>query len=65
MDTLMHLCRSDFAQSEAGSTLSKLKTEYEQLSAEEIAENDDDLYYTGILKTLNSLMAQLNTRDEL
>ena len=46
--------------------LVKLKREYQGLSQEEISENDDDLYFNGIFRTLEKLILEIQAvKDEL
>ena len=64
MATLAKECKLTFISSME--KLLQLEREYDALSQEEINENSDDMYYTGILKTLASLIRQIRSvRDEL
>ena len=64
MKTLTEECKWTFISSM--DKLVQLETEYKHLSQEEIKENDDDIYFTTILKTLEKLIAEVQTvKDEL
>ncbi len=65
MQTLMESCIIDFSQQDTGASLSKLKIEYEVLSAEELHEDSEDQYFSGLLHTVNTIMTQLRIREEL
>ena len=64
MTTLAGECKQTFVPSIE--KLVKLQGEYHRLSQEEISENDDDLYFTGIFRTLENLIQKIKAvKDEL
>ena len=64
MSTLAGECRQTFVPSIE--KLVKLQREYHRLSQEEISENDEDLYFTEIFRTLEKLIKELQAvKDEL
>ena len=64
MSTLAGECKETFVPSVE--KLVKLQREYHKLSQEEISENDDDLYFTGIFRTLENLIQKIQAvKDEL
>lgn len=64
MSALAGECKQTFVPSIE--KLVKLQREYHGLSQEEISENDDDLYFTGIFRTLEKLILEIQAvKDEL
>ena len=64
MSTLAGECKQTFVPSIE--KLVKLQREYHRLSQEEISENDEDLYFTGIFRTLEKLIQEIQAvKDEL
>ena len=57
MTTLLAQCKVTFTSNLP--RLRHLRGEYHVLSQEEFAENSDDMYYTGILKTLENLITEI------
>ena len=65
METMMESCRADFSDQNTGLSLSKLRTEYEALSADELHEKQEDQYFSSLLKPVDTVITQLKTKDEL
>ena len=64
MSTLAGECERTFVPSIE--KLVKLQREYHRLSQEEISANDEDLYFTGIFRTLEKLIQEIQAvKDEL
>ena len=55
-------CHRPFSQS--STTLHKLKLEYEKLAQDEVSEGDD-VYFSGLLNSINSVLDSVNAKDEL
>lgn len=60
MSLLMAACRNQYqALQRLSSSLIMLRSEYENLAAEELREGEQDGYFLGLLNSLNSIIEQL------